>query len=50
MESLLNNVEGFTYFFLKKKKEKKKATLNKNSFKPVKIDFLFTEAANRDFL
>ena len=23
MESLLNNVEGFTYFFLKKKKKKK---------------------------
>ena len=49
MESLLNNVEGFTYFFFKNK-NKKKATLNKNSFKPVKIDFLFTEAATRDFL
>ena len=47
MESLLNNVEGFSYFL---KKNRKKATLNKNSFKPVKIDFLFTEAATRDFL
>ena len=27
MESLLNNVEGFTYFFLKKKKKKKKSNL-----------------------
>ena len=48
MESVLNNVEGFSYFF--KNKNKKKATLNKNSFKPVKIDFLFTEAATREFL